>query len=630
MANPNHLSRRDFLKLSGVSSLAWWLASCVPARKIADNLQTIEMTYGTPKIQSERIIGGKGGDYRIQTITADSLKPTLSGSPNTQADNQLEQQSRQINDALNKVDHIVKIQRKKDGQWQDMMLPGSMMSKVALDEFNNYLENHAKVTLNDKTRAEYISIVFDPNLSPEQKLASISSYVNLPADASNIQGELKAISDFGGDIPDNAPWDFIFDNYSGAAALNSNAPLYETAKNTGTSFGIFVPKDSEINNVKNELGKMFLPIGDVVKPRVFMITYMVETPPQKQGDQPTYSEVKKISVFYGENDDRNKIYDPIGKVKDQELSIMSDSDMPVAATAGINIEGGQVVSTKEVGSGNIDFAFIPRGMSSNKGEIKPVVFFDDKKDIYQSKVYVIEDNNLIDRVDQGKKNWVSKVTQAVTSLQGLGVTDGFKFGLLPPKIAFGRIFKGGKVNQTTQQVDLPSLALFPNDQGLVDSLATLYLQGNSLNQWGTVIYSGENDNYPRLELQSFNGTDNLFGIAEGISWAGPAGKIEAGAIYNILDILKLKNDNVVPFYDRQSGSFVSENVAGIGNRLEDIVDNVMVMGTKNELTEALGTFGKIAPWALTIIAALIQPETIFTNLWKVITWIAAKLPFLAL
>lgn len=606
------------------------LAACgAPQPAIDQSGQTIDFLFPNGEILDEKIINGKSGEYKIVKIDPQSLKVDLTNSPVTNADREIQAQRDNMNNALDDTESVIQLQKKNEsGQWESVMLPGSIASKSVISQFGSYFSQFG-LSQDENARAQFFAAVFNPTMQTPEKMAAISQFINVPdaTIAADIMSKLDVINMYSGDVPDNAPWDFIFDAYTSASTLNSTDVLGQLPEKTGNMFSLFVPKDNEKRKTKEELGKMFIPIGELVRPTIYTADYQVTIPASDPNNPPTYQTKSRMVTYYGPDDKRNKTVDYIPNECKDHPEMMVGAVLPIDVASQL---GGAVLTSQQIDPSRVDYGFIPKGMDENKGIIEPVVFFDNPTNFEASKVLVANDGAITDRINTENKSWITKVSGTIDALKNDGATEAFKYGLLPTKHAFARIFKGRKINSASGQDEFPNLALFPNDQGLVDTLAGLYMQGKSLDQWGVATYQGGPDNSPILALQRFSGTNNLFGILENIQWTGDAGKIEPGAFYNIMETVKLGSDVVVPYYETKEGNVFTESVQGVGNRLQDLVDKVMVVGTKNELEETMKTLGKIAPWALIAIAALIQPETLITNLWKVLTWVATKIPFLGL
>ncbi len=604
-----YFSRADFNKAAGVLLGSMLLAACTPP-----SAESGEPIYGVAEVESERILSGSGGEYKIQKIRVDSLRP-IAGY-----DDQVER-------ALDDIESVIKLQKRTpDGGWKDVLIPGSLVTKPIINEFNSLLGENP----DPKEKADFNAILFDPSIPANQKWSNLTSYARVPMTNEDVERKLDwlySMEGLLGDIPDNAPWDLIFDARSAAdpEVLADYGSILHAARYTGTQMGIFVPKDKETKNTKEEFSQMFLPVPnpETDRPRMYVSTFVLQKPPEKEGGEPTIIRSKRLHVLYGQDDKRNKTFDSVGgDLEKPENLVPSVLPTDILAKTG---DLGSVVETHEINRDMIDFAFVPRGRSDYKGDIKPAIFIDDPNDVYKSKVYLPEDNKAIDRIDSGNGSWITKVTHTVNMLRQLGVDSAFKYGMLPSKMAFERIFKGGKLDEASGQMQLPSLALFPEDQSLVNVLATLYMQGNTLNQWGTVLYQGESENNPTVPVINFEGEENALNMFENMAWGGPAGAVEAGGFFNLLEIMKMGQENVVAYYSNKEGNALSKDVRGIGGRLEDLMDRVMVMGSKDELAETMKTLGKIAPWALSVIALFTPAGKATQGVWKVLTWIASKL-----
>lgn len=604
-----YFSRADFNKVALVFAGSLALAACTPPSS-----ESGEPIYGVAEVESERILSGSGGEYKIQKIKVDSLRP-LAGY-----DAQVEQ-------TLDDIESVIKLQKKTaDGSWRDVLIPGSLVTKPIINEFNSLLGDNP----DPKEKAAFNATLFDPSISANQKWSDLAPYIKVPISDEDVVRKLDwlySMEGLLGDVPDNAPWDLIFDARSAAnpEVLSDYGSILQAARYTGTQMGIFVPKDKETKSTKEELSQMFLqvPNPETDRPRMYVSTFVLQKPPEKEGGEPKIIRSKRLHVLYGKDDERNKTFDSVGgDLEKPENLVPSVLPIDILAKTG---DLGSIVETHEINRDMIDFAFVPRGRSDYKGEIKPVIFIDDPNDVYKSKVYLPEDNKVVDRVDPDKSSWISKVSHTVNMLRQLGVDSAFKYGLLPAKMAFERIFKGGKLDEASGQMQLPSLALFPEDQNLVNTLATLYMQGNIVNQWGTVLYQGEPENDPTVPVNNFEGKENALNMFENMAWGGQAGAVEAGGFFNLLEIMKMGNENVVAYYSNKEGNALSKEVKGIGGRLEDLMDRVMVMGTKDELAETMKTLGKIAPWALSAIALFTPAGKATQGVWKVLTWIASKL-----
>lgn len=615
------------------AGIALWsaalLAGCGTSVDIDQGSRTVDFAFKHRVVTRERLInGGNTGDYRILDIDPQSLKANLTNSPVTDADRLLKDQQDQMNDSLDNIQTVLQLQKKGvGGEWENVMLPGSMASKSVMVQFGNYFSQHG-INHDDVSKANFMATVFNPTLSSAEKMNQLTQYISVPNNdtAAEIAKNLDLVAKFAGDIPDNAPWDFIYDAYTSADGLSATDNLGIVAENTETLFSLFVPKDAEKQKTKEELGDMFIPIGELTKPSIYVTEYQTITPPKDVGGQPTYQQKSQMITYYGLEDERNNMVDYIpSQCKDHPEMMMSTSLPP-----DVEVQlAGSVLSAQQINPDNIDYGWIPAGMKEDKGYVTPVVFFNYEKDFTNSKVLVANDGSIMNRVDSGKKNWVTKVTATIDSLHNSGATEAFRYGLLPTKHAFGRIFKGRKVNSTTNQDEFPNLAVFPNDQNLVDTLAALYMQGQTLDQWGVATYQGGSDNGPTLGIQSFTATNNPLNLFESLRWKGEISRIEPGAFYNVTDIVKYEGEHVVPYSETHTGVGF-QSIDGIGNPLRELADSVMVMGTKHELEYTMKTLGKIAPWALIAIAAFIQPELLLSNLWRVLTWVASKVPFLGL
>lgn len=632
------ISRRDFLKLAGVGAVTTAvLTGCGPASRYVNIDQrqlTVDQIFNPYKLRGEKVFG-QNGEFRIQTIDPNSLKGKLSSNTlATEADKQLKQIQDEQNKTLDQIESVQILQKKTEKGWESVMLPGSFMSKLDIAAFGDYFAKYA-TNQDEKTKTQFFATVFNPNMQTADKMQAITQYLNVPdaGTAQNIIEHLDLVNKYNADIPDNAPWDFIFDAYVSAANIAITDNLYTVAEKTNTVFGMFVPKNSEMQKAKDEFGKMFIPIDKLTKPEIYMVDSQITIPSADSSTPPTVVTKHKMITYYGPGKEV-KIGDSIPsqfddgspenqKKNESNINLLAESSLP--ADLRLQVVG-MPTRVRRVKPENVDYGFIPQGMNKDKGVVEPVVFLTDTDgDFANSKVIVANDCSVMNRVDWGKKNWVTKVTNAIDKLQEGGATEAFKYGLLPTKHAYGRIFRGNKVNQATGEAQI---AFFPNDPNLVAATAGLFMGGDTLDQWGVNIYNGGPDNSATATVNQFAGTDNPMGIFETIQWGNEVGQIEPGAFYNIKEILKLKDVNVVAYADSKDG-WPGQTVQGIGNTLEDLANSVMVMGTKNELVEAMKIIGKIVPWALIAVAALIQPETIVTNLWQVLTWLAARIPFLA-
>ncbi len=650
-----YLSRRDFLKAAGVVAGSLVLDACAPVTNFFTPKPTPgpnELTIGVKrgeKQSTEQLLSGSAGEYRILTVDPNSIKSQLSGNPQTDADRKLQEQQNATNNTLDKVQAIKILQRKDDkNNWQDVLLPSSQMSRGAIEGWTSYFDAYFQPSfaMNDaqkiKAKADFLSTIFDPQMSGPEKMAEITKNVAIPAQLTQqLTDNLTRISTLSGNIPDNVPWDFLFDSYVAASKMDVTVGLDDVAQQTGTAFGIFIPKDSEAEQTKAEVGKMFIPIHTLVKPQIFATNYEVETAPTSaDGSTPPKHEKRaRLNVFYGPKDERNRSIDTIPHELDKILSVdlvtLPDDVFLQIDNSNPNIDVSSV-SSRQIDPSHIDFGFIPKGMDPNKGTIEPVVFLNDPEEIRRSRVFVpgsissfldIPNTGMIERVNWGNKSWVTKVTSAVESLQKLGATDAFKYGLLTPKGAFGRMFKG-RMDTTQNQVQYANLALLPDDQKMMNALAVLFTQGKTFDQWGVPIDFAQN-NTEVLAVKEFEGTENPLNIMESLKWNGETGRLKPGELYNISDILDVGGKHVVAFSDTTDG-FISQTVKGSGNDLNDLLDTVMVVGTKDEFIETTKVLGNMIPWALIAVAAVIQPETLGTNLWRVLTWVAARLPLLTL
>lgn len=644
MAKGEKLFRRDFLKLSGAAGAAAGLVlleGC-KSENVSHQSGFLSLEFQQPEISSsyEFVSSSTGEKLRVLKVKPESLKPKNLNFFKLLFDEQysrLLDEQKEVDYAVSQIDEVVIIQKEVNGEYVDALLPGSLLSHKIIhffrDILNDYSINEKKYdeeNEEDRRRmAEYFSLIFDPNISLIDKITRLFTYISISAfNKSNLAEEiinlLTLINERSIDIPDNIPWETMFDIYAASSFPILNDPLFKAAEATGTKYGLFIPKRQELQDIKKSLKEMFIPI-DFSQPRVFMITYQPPIPIEENAKVP--EPVTVIQTIY--DDDRDGKLFTAGSLLQKNERLFGEVifgpalEVPDKVINQAGVKRDLIIYIQEVLPDNVRYVFIPIGMNENKGVIRPALILDDPEkpgDPMHQKVFDLTTGRYLDRVNKNKKNWITDVTDIVKRLSGL--KEVFKYGLLTPKEAFGRIFRGNGAENQIFDIELRNMALIPDNGDFVSLLAGLYLEGKTLDQWGVVV--GDNN----LKVIQISGKDYIFfnNHIDYIKNIKSFGELKRGDFYNIEGLVKIGNKQYVAY-----AIFHSENGLKPDTKkivlipLEEALNNVMVMGTKNELIEALKTFNKIAPWALTAIAAFLEPTIIFSNLRNILIWISKGL-----